>query len=453
MYKSDIKKTTDRKQDVKQKKPNHTGLPDHLKAGIEYLSGISMDDVRVHYNSDKPARIQALAYTQGTDIHVASGQDGHLAHEAWHVVQQKQGRVAPTMQYDGNFINNDQTLEHEADVMGAKAVQGKFKDYPLRYKNITNACMQRAVPWTNDLDNYMVNVTTLRYIPDKSTITMKTPLQAEDKVKALQGISQEAARIGGLARGHLPNDEYFNAEISAEYKTRRHIGLSKSIDELDENYDAEPYMKDAYREELEQKRSTIKPVSLHLKYQFRDNGANYRGGEVGGPGYIISVGKSTQAGADVLGDMVNGHVDTTNTYSNQHEVTAGKILGETYKRDNGVGRNQIRSRNFDAYTKLAGEGARFQCVRRNIGRITNNTVIYAAGEKEGVRFSELWLTWSASFDKEYDISDRTVAQKLLLAGGGKAKNTLLISSRRGDRYTAAVPVPAGDDADKIEVRR
>ena len=67
---------------------NMTGMPDHLKAGVESLSGFSMDDVRVHYNSDKPATVQALAYTQGTDIHVAPGQEQHLPHEVWHVAQQ-----------------------------------------------------------------------------------------------------------------------------------------------------------------------------------------------------------------------------------------------------------------------------------------------------------------------------------------------------------------------------
>ena len=30
---------------------NNTGLPDNLKAGIEHLSGMSMDQARVHYNS------------------------------------------------------------------------------------------------------------------------------------------------------------------------------------------------------------------------------------------------------------------------------------------------------------------------------------------------------------------------------------------------------------------
>jgi len=102
--------------------PNNTGLPDNLKAGIENLSGLSMDAVNVHYNSDKPAQLNALAYAQGTDIHVASGQEQHLPHEAWHVVQQMQGRVEPTLQMNGGVpVNDSAELENEADVMGGKA--------------------------------------------------------------------------------------------------------------------------------------------------------------------------------------------------------------------------------------------------------------------------------------------------------------------------------------------
>ena len=100
---------------------NNTGLPNNLKAGIENLSGLSMSDVTVHYNSSKPAQLQALAYTQGTDIHVGPGQEKHLAHEAWHVVQQKQGRVKPTWQAKGVMMNDDKGLEREADVMSTKA--------------------------------------------------------------------------------------------------------------------------------------------------------------------------------------------------------------------------------------------------------------------------------------------------------------------------------------------
>jgi hypothetical protein len=100
---------------------NNTGLPDTLKAGIESLSGLAMDDVRVHYNSTKPALVQALAYTRGPEIHVGPGQERHLPHEAWHVVQQKQGRVMPTIQAKGVAINDNPHLEKEADIMGTRA--------------------------------------------------------------------------------------------------------------------------------------------------------------------------------------------------------------------------------------------------------------------------------------------------------------------------------------------
>ncbi|MCB0207862.1 MAG: DUF4157 domain-containing protein [Anaerolineae bacterium] len=103
-------------------RPNKTGLPDKLKVGIETLSGYALDDVKVHYNSAKPAQLQALAYTQGTDIHVGPGQERHVPHEAWHVVQQKQGRVKPTLQAKGVNINDDPWLEAEADRMSRHAV-------------------------------------------------------------------------------------------------------------------------------------------------------------------------------------------------------------------------------------------------------------------------------------------------------------------------------------------
>ncbi|MBO7413625.1 MAG: DUF4157 domain-containing protein [Fibrobacter sp.] len=119
-------------------RPNNTGMPDNLKFGIESLSGFSMDDVRVHYNSSRPATVQALAYTQGTDIHVAPGQEKHLPHEAWHVAQQMAGRVSPTTNINGMPVNVNAGLEHEADVMGEKAVQCK----KIEYKNIIQKNLQ-----------------------------------------------------------------------------------------------------------------------------------------------------------------------------------------------------------------------------------------------------------------------------------------------------------------------
>ena len=121
-----------------EKKENLTGMPDDLKEGIESLSGFSMDDVRVHYNSSKPAIVQALAYTQGTDIHVAPGQEKHLPHEAWHVAQQMAGRVSPTTNINGMPVNDNVELEREADEMGAKAVQLKIVNCENKIKRDIN---------------------------------------------------------------------------------------------------------------------------------------------------------------------------------------------------------------------------------------------------------------------------------------------------------------------------
>lgn len=114
-------------------KPNKTGLPDNLKKGVENLSGHSMDDVKVHRNSSKPAQLQAHAYAQGTDIHLGPGQEKHLAHETWHVAQQKQGRVKPTTSQGGTPVNDSPKLEKEADNMGAKAAKGG-SDTPTQLK-------------------------------------------------------------------------------------------------------------------------------------------------------------------------------------------------------------------------------------------------------------------------------------------------------------------------------
>ena len=127
-------------------RPNNTGMPDNLKAGIESLSGFSMDDVRVHYNSSKPATVQALAYTQGMDIHVAPGQEKHLPHEAWHVAQQMAGRVSPTTNINGMPVNDNAGLEHEADVMGEKAVAQRVrnaeKKFNQAYENSSDALLK-----------------------------------------------------------------------------------------------------------------------------------------------------------------------------------------------------------------------------------------------------------------------------------------------------------------------
>jgi hypothetical protein len=100
------------------------GLPPQLRQRMEARSGVSLFDVRVHPNSPLPGRIGAAAYASGGEIHLGPGQDRHLAHEAWHVVQQRQGRVPARADFGGVGVNRSGPLEHEADRVGRLAGRG-----------------------------------------------------------------------------------------------------------------------------------------------------------------------------------------------------------------------------------------------------------------------------------------------------------------------------------------
>ena len=110
---------------------NRTGIPDDVIQNMEDSFGADFSSVRVHPESSKAPEVGALAYTQGTDIHFAPGQfrpdtscgQQLLGHELAHVVQQAEGRVQPTTEIGGIAVNDDAGLEHEADVLGAKAAQ------------------------------------------------------------------------------------------------------------------------------------------------------------------------------------------------------------------------------------------------------------------------------------------------------------------------------------------
>ncbi len=178
--------------EVAAPRKNTTGLPDNLKAGVEKLSGYSLDDVKVHYNSAKPAQLQAHAYAQGTDIHVAPGQEQHLPHEAWHVVQQKQGRVRPTMQLKDTKVNDDGSLEREAEIMGQQALQPVTGEAaPLQTAAVARSLVQRQVAWKegrrqdNQFDAFVAAVSTIVETGAQQALTAYDALTGADGYTAL----------------------------------------------------------------------------------------------------------------------------------------------------------------------------------------------------------------------------------------------------------------------------
>jgi len=109
-----------RKPESQEQKPasqaaGGVSLPDYLREKFEKKSGLPMDDVRVHYNSDKPEQLGALAYTQGTEVFVGPGQESNLPHELTHVIQQKQGVVQSTRSIGAYNINDSPHLEQDAE--------------------------------------------------------------------------------------------------------------------------------------------------------------------------------------------------------------------------------------------------------------------------------------------------------------------------------------------------
>ncbi|MDE6031367.1 MAG: DUF4157 domain-containing protein [Oscillospiraceae bacterium] len=136
-------------------KKDKTGIPGRMKKRFEHSSGFSFDDVRVHYNSEKPAQLRAHAYTQGNEVYVAPGQEKHLPHELGHVVQQKSDMVKPTGEIGGLPLNDDKAMENGADMIAENAENIEdLGGIPVQAKFKGDGIVQRAGTDTEETYNY-----------------------------------------------------------------------------------------------------------------------------------------------------------------------------------------------------------------------------------------------------------------------------------------------------------
>lgn len=254
----------------RQAQPNRTGMPDALKSGIESLSGMDMSDVRVHRNSQAPQQLSAHAYAQGNDIHLAPGQERHLPHEAWHVVQQRQGRVQPTMEVGGASINDSPALEHEADVMGGRALSAPVQGKALE----GGAGPQGSAPPVTQAVMQMGWGRTLGY----GALGLGAGLLAAGLLPAVAsaGVLGTAGALTGLALGHLtdPNDKENEVE-------QGHDGDEEGGLEEDEFPVAEP--KDVDRGEDPELYRQVEELTLSFSrlsiHDFQQSPVHSRGGK------------------------------------------------------------------------------------------------------------------------------------------------------------------------------
>ncbi len=377
-------------------KPGNSGSPDNPKADIESLSGMSLDGVKVQPNSSKPAQLSADAYAQDR-------------------------AQAPRQMKSNVPINDDQGLEHEADVMGAKAAAMGATSFQAKESGGSNAPLSsdpagtaqlRLLEEADGFDNLNLRDTgeTFSVIgqypnSDAKLYADNTVLEAADKAGAIAGIAERAGEIGqGLSDmgGYTTDAEKFDD------------GDETTID---------PFTHCSYSQLADGK------YVLMMYQHTHDLDGYVTGIEEGTAGdggqYTASFQESMRYGQTRVETSMG---NSERTYSQLHDKTVDRSL-ITIASGSSAGK-------ADAMTKLAGEGARFQWVRNNIATMTDTTE-FAVPAKDrkpalSIYFRDLWATWKNWFNGQYNIPDQTIRDTLYAKGHAtpvskEAKNRLFFN--------------------------
>ncbi|WP_437933047.1 eCIS core domain-containing protein [Sorangium sp. So ce341] len=244
---------------------NSTGIPSPVKAKMEAAFGADFSGVRVHQGSTRAAALRAVAYTQGSEIHVAPGRwapetragQALLGHELAHVMQQRAGRVRPTTTIAGVAINDDPALETEADALGAKAARGdQVPASDTRAPQSSLACspLQRSplvaqrtpdeATGPREPGNYHINGRQRRFYRDYGKVAWgrtdpeKWP-QDPKKQRAIlyetiaipgQGFNDLVVRFGGTKAD--PHDLGLTVMLNKPYEGNRHEPAEKDLDRI-----------------------------------------------------------------------------------------------------------------------------------------------------------------------------------------------------------------------------
>lgn len=176
-------------------------MPAHVQTKMEGALGTSFSAVRIHEGPRSEA-LGAQAFTQGTDIHFAPGhyqpdsQSGQelLGHELTHVVQQQQGRVNASKQAKGVGLNEDASLEAEADELGAKAARGEqvAAPGPSTGSSATGTAVQRKINIEGQPDWILIDKQVAIF---RELEAIKAGLQEEDVDRGVQVLEEDQREL------------------------------------------------------------------------------------------------------------------------------------------------------------------------------------------------------------------------------------------------------------------
>jgi len=160
-------------------------------------------------------------------------------------------------------------------------------------------------------------------------------------------------------------------------------------------------------------------------YQFSRNSYGYIVKiEKGGSDYEMAV---DGAGVASFENTIVANM-TDRKFSSTHESTENNtLISDITVRDidsllgtdtDAQKRDKIRnnSKTMDSFTKILGEGARWQCVRSHFPNLTNDSRFYTIATANGrvhfITFTNLWKTWIL-FGKRFNIPNNDVSEKLI----------------------------------------
>lgn len=176
-------------------------LPSDLKKEYEESSGVSLDDVKVHYNSDQPERFGAEAFAYGENIFLKPAQESLITHELGHVVQQKQGLVNATHNENSYPVNEDGTLEKQAD----KPVNHAGKVSRVKVRKVAKPVMQfeKKVTSTNVSKKSQRSSKKPHKSHDETITKIKADIEEKTKnsKKFIVGVSVNGGKVGSIYFG------------------------------------------------------------------------------------------------------------------------------------------------------------------------------------------------------------------------------------------------------------
>lgn len=139
------------------------------------------------------------------------------------------------------------------------------------------------------------------------------------------------------------------------------------------------------------------------------------------PGYVTYIDDGAEAARMRLNGPINNAAvaGVPDEFGRKHHETGNANLAGDITL-NAADTRLDNERRWDTMTKLAGEGARFVCVRNNINAMTDKSRFYVLGVAEDdptyyVTLEDLWSSWAAVFNKQNNIAN--VVVRAAIVGG------------------------------------